>query len=170
MLTALRRLLSALSCVEAYHRDKKFKPASRRGQSMATIMLYVPYLTLRSCKQLRTGELSSGTAGKGDNYLKTAKKKPQTQNSSLARGMKIRTLGCAWLLLISFTWVILYFSISLCRLCGYLCVLFCRWAPVFPGLHSSHCNRRSSAPSSAGQLFPITSRRPQTLNSAFFYV
>lgn len=72
---------------------------------------------------------------------KWLKKIPKSPDSSLARGMKRGAVSCAWLLLISFIWVTLYFSVSSCRLCGYLHVLFHRekwWAPVCPGLRNSH--------------------------------
>lgn len=38
-----------------------------------------------------------------------------------------------------------------------------QWAPPSPWLHSSHCNQRSTAPSTASRLFPLISRKPRTL-------
>lgn len=63
-------------------------------------MLYVTYPTLRSWEHLQPGELSSGTAGKGDSYLEMTSKKPQTPKFRFSERYEESTVSCAWLLLI----------------------------------------------------------------------
>lgn len=80
-LVSLHRLLPALSC--ALRNPSQWVLPLRQevqaGKQERLInghhSVICAYLTLRSWEQLRTGELSSGTAGKGDNYLEMDKKK-----------------------------------------------------------------------------------------------